>query len=219
MKIIIATRNEGKMVEVKQILSDLPVKLVFLKDLDLDIEINEDGPTFKENALTKARQVCDVTHEWVIADDSGLCIQSLNDQPGVKTARWAGPDVSGDQLVEFVLKQMRDFTPDKRQAYFESAVALVAPDGQEWVFAGRIDGHLVEVPRGQALPGLPFDQLFVPEGYQQTFAEMDAPLRNSLEHRALALAKLKRFIIQAELIEVAAEPIEIQAIHNQEQAV
>jgi XTP/dITP diphosphohydrolase len=218
MKIIIATRNQGKMVEVKQILSDLPVKFVSLDDLDSKINISEEGKTFQENALSKARQVCDETNEWVLADDSGLCIQSLDDQPGVMTARWAGVGATDEQLVRHTLDAMNTIEPDRRQAFFECAVALVAPDGQEWVFTGRVDGVITATPRGESLPGLPYDRIFVPNGYEQTFSELDATTCNELKHRGQALAKLKRFIIQAELIEAASEPIEIQAIHSQEQA-
>ncbi|MFA6197816.1 MAG: RdgB/HAM1 family non-canonical purine NTP pyrophosphatase [Patescibacteria group bacterium] len=219
MKIIIATRNEGKMVEVKQILSDLPVKLVALKDIDIKIDINEDGQTIEENALTKARQVCDATNEWVISEDSGLYIQSLDGQPGVLTARWAGDGANEEQIIEHAIKQTRALNQDRRQAYFESAVALISPDGQEWVFTGRTEGCLTHTARGQAGVGMPYDCLFIPDGQNQTFAEMDVSLRNSLEHRTQALAKLKRFIIQAELIEATLEPTEIQVIHGQQQAI
>lgn len=219
MKIIIATRNEGKMVEVKQKLSDLPVKIVDLNNLGSDIIINEDGQTFTENALAKARQVCNETNEWVLADDSGLCIRSLGGQPGVVTARWAGAGATDEQLVQHTLTMMNTIEPDKRQAYFECAVALVAPDGQEWVFTGLVDGVITTTPRGEALPGLPYDRIFIPSGYEQTFAELDAKTRDNLKHRGQALAKLKRFIIQAELVEATLEPTEIQVIHSQQQAI
>ena len=132
--------------------------------------------------------MADKTHEWSVADDSGLCLQALDGDPGVYSARWA----QGEDLVEFTLAQMKDHA--NRACYFEGCVALVSPAGQEYLFSGRVRGELSMEARGEARTQLPYDQIFIPKGYDQTFAEMSDKLKNNMSHRGQAFEKLKKFI-------------------------
>ena len=193
MKIIFATHNQGKLIEMKKILSDLEV--VGLKDIGITEEIIEDGATFEENALKKARYANKKTKKWTIADDSGLCIVSLGGAPGVKSARWAGVDATSNDLVNLTLKRLKDIPIEKRNAYFESAAVLISPEGTEWTFNGRINGSIAIEPRGEALPNLPYDVIFIPEGINKTFAEIPENEKNSMSHRGKAFEKLRKKLI------------------------
>lgn len=194
MKIVLATQNKGKLKEIKRLLSGLDIKMSSALQEGIAEKIKEDGKTFKENALKKARYIAKVTKQWSVADDSGLCIKALNNQPGLKTARWAGVDKRDNDLVAFTLTKMKDIPPGKRQAFFISTVALVSPNGKSLIFEGRVDGKIAQRPRGTKRPSLPYDLIFIPDGFTKTFAQMSDRRKNSLSHRGLAFAKLKKFL-------------------------
>jgi XTP/dITP diphosphohydrolase len=194
MKIICATQNSGKLIEVRTLLAGLGLTILSASEVGIIESPEETGPTFEENALLKARFVSERTNEWALADDAGICFFALNNEPGVNTARWAGPDATDDDRIMNALDKMKQVPEGQRQAIFHSAVALVAPDGQEWVFNGSVAGSLTLAPRGVALPRLPFDRLFVPDGGDQTFAEMTADEKNAISHRARAMRKLAAFL-------------------------
>lgn len=191
MKLIFATHNPGKFQEMRELLAELEVAVLSADDAGVTEDPEEDGRTFEENALKKARFVAGQTKEWAVADDSGICIDALNGAPGVETARWAG---DREKLVSHTLEKMKNIPEGKRQATFYSVVALVSPDGDEHVFKGEVHGRLATTPRGTALPKLPYDVIFIPDGYEQTFAEMPAELKNSISHRGRAFAELKKFL-------------------------
>jgi XTP/dITP diphosphohydrolase len=192
MKIIFATKNKGKLIEMKKILKGFDI--VSMEEAGVKDEIREDKKTFRENALKKAKFVARRTKSWTIADDSGLCIKALNGAPGVKSARWAGKNASGDDLIKKTLQKMEGISGLKRQAYFESAAALVSPNGKSWVFSGRTYGQITIIPKGKALPELPYDVIFIPQGKNKTFAQMSQKEKNTLSHRGLAFKKLKEFL-------------------------
>jgi len=194
MKIIFATQNQGKIKEMKSILSDLKVDVLSAGEAGIFDEVVEDGKTFKDNALKKARFIAQKSGEWAVADDSGLCITALNGAPGVHSARWAGDRSDDSKLVMHTLEKMKEIPAGKRQAYFESAVALVSPEGKEWTYSGQVHGSISLEPRGTALPKLPYDVIFIPQGYEKTFAEMTNEEKNSISHRGLAFEKLKEQI-------------------------
>ncbi len=157
MKIIFATKNQGKVKEMREILSDLKMDLeiITMEEAGITDDIVENGKTMEENALKKAREIAKKKNEYTIGEDTGLCIEALDGQPGVKTARWAeGQEVDHEHLYEYCIDQMIDVPAGKRQAYFETALALVSPDGKEWVFKGRVDGEIAEQPKGEPRPGL-----------------------------------------------------------------
>jgi len=192
MQIIFASKNKGKIHEMKEILSDFDI--ISSDEAGVKEDVEEDGKTFEENALKKARYVAQKTGLWSMADDSGLCIEALNNEPGIYTARWAGEGASGDDLVQHTLKKMKEIPEEKRQAFFESDVALVSLEGKEYIFKGRVNGKIAEKPSGEALPKLPYDVLFIPKGYSKTFAEMTSEEKNQISHRGLAFQKLKEFL-------------------------
>ena len=194
MRIIFATHNQGKIKEMQNILSGLDVEIASAEEAGIFEDVEEDGKTFEENALRKARFIVEKTGEWAVADDSGLCIAALDGAPGLFSSRWAGENVSGGELINFTLEKMKNIPAEKRSAYFESAIVLVSPEGKHWTFIGTVDGKIVEISKGEAHPKLPYDVIFVPEGYEKTFAEMSQEEKNKISHRGLAFLKLKEFI-------------------------
>ena len=187
MKLIFATSNLGKLKEMKAILGGLSVDVSSAKEIGVTLDIVEDGATFEENALKKARFVAEKSKGWAIADDSGLCIKALGNAPGVFSARWAGEGASDEELVHYTLGKIKDIPEEKRGARFETAVALATPDGKHWVFKGKIEGRITKAPRGKPRPKLAYDLIFIPEGHGRTFAEMYDKEKNTLTHRGLAL--------------------------------
>ena len=194
MKLVFATHNSGKVKEMTALLADLDIEVLSADAAGVTEDVEEDGKTFKENSVKKARFVSQKSGEWAVADDSGVCIAALDGAPGVMTARWAGPGASDEQLVAHTLTQLTDVPEGKRQAWFESCVALVAPDGREWTFSGKVQGSIPSAPRGTGRPKLPYDVIFIPEGHDRTFAEMTDEEKNSMSHRGIAFQKLREFL-------------------------
>jgi XTP/dITP diphosphohydrolase len=196
MKLIFATHNEGKIREMKKILAGLPWEILSAKEAGIEEEPAEDGATFADNALLKAKFVADRTGEWTVADDSGLCIEALNGAPGVFSARWAGDDAAGEEKANKALKELGDLPEEKRGAYFESSVALVSPSGEHWIFTGRAHGKITtERQEKISRPHLPYDAIFIPEGFTTTFGEMTDEEKNALSHRGQAFRQLKEFLL------------------------
>lgn len=194
MKLIFATHNQGKVKEMRMMLADLDVEVVSQEEAGVIEEVVEDGKTFEENALKKARLVAERTAQWVVADDSGICIDALGGAPGIHSARWGGQGKSDEEVVQFTLAQMKDVAYDKRGAVFVSTLALVALDGRHWIFLGEVRGRIADEPRGTPRPHLPYDRLFLPEGHTRTFAEMSDAEKNSMSHRGRAFTQLKEFL-------------------------
>jgi len=190
MKIIFATQNPGKIIEMKKILDGFEV--VGMEDIGVMEEVEEDRNTLEGNALKKARFVWEKTKEWVVADDTGLFIESLNGAPGVKSARWAGEGASGNDLMNLALSKLKG--KENRNAYFESVVVLISPKGEKNIFRGRANGKIAKEPSGVPLPKLPYDVLFIPDGHNVSFAEMTREEKNQISHRGLAFQKLRKFL-------------------------
>ncbi|NTU98983.1 RdgB/HAM1 family non-canonical purine NTP pyrophosphatase [Candidatus Falkowbacteria bacterium] len=191
-KIVFATHNQGKIIEMKEILKGLPLEIISAEEAGVTEEPVEDGKTFAENALIKARYVASKTGEWSIADDSGLCIAALDNEPGVHTARWGGEAGQSVGLAQYALNRLGD--KENRQAEFFSAVALVSPQGEEHVFQGSIAGAISDKLCGEAHPKLPYDQVFMPNGYKHTFAEMPREEKNKMSHRGQAFLLAKDWL-------------------------
>ncbi|MEK9130620.1 MAG: RdgB/HAM1 family non-canonical purine NTP pyrophosphatase [Patescibacteria group bacterium] len=194
MKLVFATHNAGKIIEMRAMLADLGFEVISADEAGVKEDVVEDGTTFEDNALKKARFVAEKSKEWAVADDSGVCIEALDGQPGVNTARWAGDKVGDDGLIRHTLEVMKEIPESKRQAYFESCVAVVSPTGEEHTFSGQIHGRLALAPVGTPRPKLPYDLIFIPNGHDRSFAQMSDQEKNSLSHRGLAFAKLKEFL-------------------------
>ncbi len=189
-KIIIATKNLGKIREISHILSDLKIKIIPAKNAGINKDIFEDKKTLEENALKKARFVNKITKEWVLSDDSGIFIDALNGKPGVKSFRWA----KNNDIEQYTLTKLINVPTSKRKAYFKTAIALFSPQGKSWLFTGKIAGIITNNPAGKKRDKLPYDTIFIPQNYNKTFAQMTLKQKNQISHRAIALKKFKNFI-------------------------
>lgn len=194
MKLIFATHNVGKVREMRALLAGLPVEALSADEAGVRDDVVEDGATFEENAMKKARHAAKRTDQWAVADDSGICIDAFNGAPGVHTARWAGEGASSETLVQHTLRQLANVPEGQRRAHFQSTLVLVDPDGRTWTFTGVVYGRIPLEPRGALREKLPYDRIFIPDGYDRTFAEMPDKEKNSLSHRGLAFQKLREFL-------------------------
>jgi|CZCB01.1.fsa_nt_gi XTP/dITP diphosphohydrolase len=187
-KVIVATKNRGKLEEIAQLLSGLPYEVFSMTDAGVDGDIAENGSTFAENALIKARTVWNVTGETVMADDSGLEVDHLNGAPGILSARYAGENAKDEDKYRKLLKELSGVPADQRSARFVCAIALILPDGREIVVRGTCEGYIAKEPAGTG--GFGYDPVFYVPGFGMTFAQMDEELKNSISHRGNALRKV-----------------------------
>ncbi len=184
-KILIATKNEGKVKEISELVKDLPVEFLSLADIADSADVVEDGETFEENALKKARGLAWITGLVTLADDSGLCVDALDGRPGVLSARYAGETASDEEKCIRLLEEMRDVPGSKRAARFVCVLALVGPKGEEKIFRGVCEGRILRELRGTQ--GFGYDPIFFYEEAGCTFAEMDRQSKNEVSHRGRAL--------------------------------
>ncbi|MDH7974837.1 RdgB/HAM1 family non-canonical purine NTP pyrophosphatase [Sphingomonas sp. AR_OL41] len=186
-KLVIASHNAGKVREIRALLGPYGIEPVSAADLDLP-EPEETGTTFVANAELKAMQAADLSGLPALADDSGLCVDALGGEPGIFSARWAGPDKDFGLAMRLVEERLTAIDDAPRDAHFVCALALAWPDGHvEW-FEGRVDGTLVWPPRGEH--GFGYDPMFLPEGEPLTFGEMAPEAKTPLTHRAAAFRQL-----------------------------
>lgn len=186
-KIILATHNKGKAKEFKSLLENLGFEILTKGDIGIEIDPEENGKTLEDNAKIKAIAIYDEIKTFTIADDTGLFVESLNGLPGVHTARYAGENCSDKENRDKLLFEMSGMK--NRKAYFETVIALVDDSGEIHYAHGRCDGSIAERERGDK--GFGFDKLFIPKGYDKTFAELSEDEKNKISHRALALLALK----------------------------
>jgi XTP/dITP diphosphohydrolase len=191
-KLVFATNNAHKLEEVVSII-DKKYKILSLNDINCFDEIPETADTLEGNALLKARFVAQRYGFDCFADDTGLEVTALNGAPGVYSARYAGEGKNSSDNVAKLLDELRD-CPD-RNARFRTVIALII-DGNEHLFEGIVGGEIIDRPRGNE--GFGYDPVFRPEGFEQTFAEMAASLKNSISHRGRAVSKLKKFLDENE---------------------
>jgi XTP/dITP diphosphohydrolase len=186
MKLLVATRNNHKLEEIRQIFSVPGLTLLAADEVDgIPADVEEDADTFEGNALKKARELGMASGLWTLADDSGLEVDALNNAPGVYSARYAGEPCSYSANNAKLLEALDGVV--NRRARFRCVIALRAPDGREWTVEGRCEGCISESSHGTN--GFGYDPLFVPDGHSQTFAELDSATKNSLSHRGHALLK------------------------------
>jgi XTP/dITP diphosphohydrolase len=190
-RIVLATRNRGKLIELRRILEGLDVELCSAEDLGLS-EFDETGDTFVENALGKARAAATACGLPALADDSGLVIDQLDGEPGVRSARYAGPRADDQANLRLVLERLR--SRPGRTARFVCVAALVAPDGREWTAEGTLDGHVVDEPRGEG--GFGYDPIFQPVGELRTTAEMRPEEKDAISHRGKAFRALRSAVAE-----------------------
>lgn len=188
-KIIFATTNEGKMKEIRMILADLGMEILSLKDLNIDVDIEEDGKTFEENAIIKAKVICELTGEMVLADDSGLEVDYMDKAPGVYSARYLGEDTPYSVKNQTIIDNLKDAKGEERSARFVCAIAAAFPDGRVLTTEATIEGYIGYEEKGTN--GFGYDPLlYVPE-YDMTTGQMDSAMKNKISHRGKALELMK----------------------------
>lgn len=184
MTVLIATRNRHKLEEIRQLFALPSLRLVAADEVPgLPGDVVEDADTFEGNALKKARELCAASGLWTLADDSGLEVEALGNAPGVYSARYAGEPCDYAANNAKLLRDLAGVT--ERRAHFRCVIALCAPDGREWTVEGRCEGQIISEARGAN--GFGYDPLFVPDGHEKTFAELDSSVKNAMSHRGRAL--------------------------------
>ncbi len=184
-RFIVATRNKGKIKEIREILAGFPFEIITMEEAGVTDEIQENGSTFEENALIKARAVFEKTGGFVMADDSGLEVDYLDGAPGVYSARFAGMGASDDDNNKKLLSLMEGVPLEKRTARFVCAIAVVLPDGSYFIVRGTCEGFIGFKPEGDQ--GFGYDPLFFMPEYGKTIAQMKPSLKNAISHRGKAL--------------------------------
>ena len=187
--IIFATGNEGKMREIRQILEGMDVEILSMKQAGIEMDIIEDGTTFMENAIIKAKAVATKVRGIVIADDSGLEIDYLNKEPGIYSARYLGEDTSYDIKNAELLKRMEGVEEEKRTARFVCAMAAVLPDGEMLTTQGVVEGRVAHRIEGEN--GFGYDPIFYLPEYGCTSAQITEEEKNAISHRGRALRKMR----------------------------
>lgn len=188
IRLVLATRNQGKIVEFRRILEELhprSIDLVGLEHFPDLHDVEETGQTFLANALLKARTVCLETGLPAIADDSGLCIDALNGDPGVLSARWSGSHGNDQANIEKVLDQLLDVPKEERGAHFTCVTAFVMPDGRESTAEGILSGEILRQPIGTF--GFGYDPIFLPTGSDLSLAQLEAKKKDLISHRGQSL--------------------------------
>ena len=188
MKLVLATRNQGKVKELTDMLrleatAEQQIEVISLESYPDAPEVIEDGKTYTENAAKKASVIAEYTSLLTLADDAGLEVDALNGAPGVNSKRWAGEDATDAIRIEKLLQRLEGVTD--RRARFVAAIAVVQPDSAPETVLGVCEGHIRHAPIGES--GFGYDPVFVPDGYDQTFAELGEEIKNQISHRAKAL--------------------------------
>jgi XTP/dITP diphosphohydrolase len=189
MEIIFSTNNEHKLIEIREAIGSRH-KIIGLKDLGIKEEIPETQNTLEGNAIQKAKYIFDKFHFVCFADDTGLEVESLDNRPGVFSARYAGEGCSFDDNINKLLEEMKGI--DNRNARFRTVIAYIENDKKISTFEGIVNGRIIEKRLGKK--GFGYDAIFVPDGYNQSFAEMSLIEKNKISHRAQALHKLKDYL-------------------------
>ena len=197
-RMIFATGNENKMVEIREILGALPLEILSMKQAGIRADIEENGTSFEENALIKAREVCRLAGEMVLADDSGLEIDYLNGEPGIYSARYMGENTSYRVKNKNLMERLEGVPNEKRTARFVCAIAAVFPDGKELVVRGTVEGIIGYEERGEN--GFGYDPIFYLPERGLTTAELPPEEKNSISHRGNALRKMKELLEKENLL-------------------
>lgn len=185
-KLVVASHNMGKINEIKSLLAPLKIEVQSAAELHLT-DIEETGKTFEENAKLKANTISLKCGLPCLADDSGLCVDALGGRPGVYSARYA-PNRDFNEGMKMLLKEISDSGSKNRKAHFSCFMALANPNQKTKIFEGRVNGTIAEKPQGNG--GFGYDPIFIPEGYDKTFAELGDDIKNKISHRSRALEKL-----------------------------
>lgn len=188
-RLIVATNNKHKAQEIKDMLAGLEFEVLSLSDIGIDIDIEENGSTYAENALIKAMALRDLTDGWILADDSGLEIDALDRAPGIYSARYLGEDTPYMIKNSMILDKLEDV--GDRSARFVCSIALVFEDGSYWITVNKCEGSISDSIQG--INGFGYDPIFIPQGYSQTFGVLPVQIKNSISHRAKALQAVVQY--------------------------
>ena len=192
MKLLLATRNKGKLVELQDMLAGTGWDAVMLTDQLGVPEVEEDGTTFVENACKKARVAAKATGMWTLAEDAGLEVDALKGEPGIRSARYCGEGASDRDRIDKVLQQIVAVPDDKRTARFRCVMCLIDPAGNEQTFEGACEGRIAPHARGRY--GFGYDPIFVPNGYAETFGELGLDVKAQVSHRAQAMRQVVAYL-------------------------
>lgn len=193
-ELIVASGNLHKINEVKEILSPLGYNVQSMKEVGIDIEIEENGTTFEENALIKAKTISNISEKVVLADDSGLEVEILDNAPGIFSARYAGEHGNDQANNKRLLRELQNVPMEKREARFCCAIAMVFPEGKEIVVTGECKGRIGYSPIGNN--GFGYDPLFMIPRLGKSFAQLKKEEKNRISHRAKALEKLHKVLLE-----------------------
>lgn len=186
MKLIIASNNKNKIYEIKKILGKKFDPILSQREAGIEHETEEDGKTFTENALKKAREIAEISGCAALADDSGICAHALDGAPGIYSARFSGGHGNDEDNNNLLIQKLSD--KEDKGAHYTAAIALVYPDGSSVTAEGHMYGRIIDTPRGDR--GFGYDPIFVPDGEERTVAEMSDEEKNEISHRARALQNL-----------------------------
>jgi XTP/dITP diphosphohydrolase len=193
-KLLVATGNAGKVRELAKLLSTSPVELLGLRDALLMNEVAETGSTFRENAILKAAGYAQQSELWSLADDSGLEVDALGGRPGILSARYAGAETPYDRKIRSLLDELSEAGDTNRSARFVCSMAISDPHGSiTFEATGVCQGKLANTPRGTN--GFGYDPIFVPDGFEQTFGELDDEIKQQISHRARAAREIVRYLL------------------------
>lgn len=191
-KIVFATTNEGKVKEIKEILAGFPIEVVSMKEMNITADIEENGATFEENSLIKAREVSKITGLPAMADDSGLEVDYLNGEPGIYSARYLGRDTDYNYKNNYIIEKLENAKDEERSARFVCVISLVLPDGREFIKKGVMEGRIAYEIKGEN--GFGYDPVFYLPEYGMTSAELSGEEKNKISHRGKALGAMKELI-------------------------
>lgn len=197
-KLLIATRNEGKLQEIKDFLSNLPIKLVSLSNLNISEDFEETGTTYKENSKSKALFFAKLSNLPTIADDGGLEIEALGGAPGVRSRRWLGHEATDEELIEHMKKVAQELPDNNRKAFFRTVITLSLPSGKIWSVAGEVEGIIAKEPYLKLLKGYPYRSFFYLPKLSKYYHENELTQEEQklYNHRYKAISKLKPLIIK-----------------------
>lgn len=189
-KLIVASNNANKIKEIKEMLLDLDIEVLSLIDSGINIDVEETADTFKDNAYLKAKEIFDLVHIPVLSDDSGLEVMSLNNDPGIYSARYAGPQKCDEDNINLLLQNIKDH--ENRKARFVCAMVLIISDSEEYVTEGYLNGEIIDDKRG--IYGFGYDPIFYLPQYKKTLAQLDSDEKNKISHRANALHDIVKYL-------------------------
>ncbi len=187
-KLVVATKNRGKISEIKKVLENIPFEVLSMEDMGINADVVEDGTTFEENSLKKAVEICGLSGTVVMADDSGIEVDFLDGAPGIYSARFGGPEATDGDRNEKLLNMLKDVPLEQRSARFVCAIAVAFPDGRSFVVRDTCEGFVDFSCKGEN--GFGYDPLFYIPEFNKTMAELSTDIKNKISHRAKALEKM-----------------------------